>query len=320
MKFNGRITASVALAALALAPIVASSAPASAAVAQAAVAQAAVAQAAARASHPQVPGGNRLWQVKFDGGAGRIAQGDSVTASPDGSTVYVSGLSAAAKTLGNGQVVTVAYNAATGAVRWTAVYKSTAHHPRGYTFTAVSPDSSTLFVSGKGVKIPSTGYQTVAFNTATGAQLWQAHTSGDGQAESVAVSPDGSAVYVTGDLKLNVAETVAYNAATGAREWTTTYAGPKKTNPYARQVAVSPDGSTVYTLAEGIVAGHEAYLVLAYDATSGAQLWTQTLSGPSNDSDYPATMAVNGTGVFVTGSQDTPPYATPAMATVAFQQ
>jgi DNA-binding beta-propeller fold protein YncE len=85
-----------------------------------------------------------------------------------------------------------------------------------------------------------------------GAQLWVSRYNGLGNggdgAHSVAVSPDGNTVYVTGYTNVGSLSydygTVAYNAATGAQLWASQY-GPDN-GSYAEQVAVSPDGTEVF--------------------------------------------------------------------------
>jgi DNA-binding beta-propeller fold protein YncE len=98
----------------------------------------------------------------------------------------------------------------------------------GGTAIAVSPDGSTDFVTGiasgyDGGARNSVG-ETVAYNASTGATVWKATlTSGSRAADalySIAVSPDGSAVFVAGYAGQREAThqvIIAYNPATGAK-------------------------------------------------------------------------------------------------------
>jgi len=89
---------------------------------------------------------------------------------------------------------------------------------------------------------------------APGSQVWVQRYNGPGntfdEASSVAVSPGGSRVFVTGASRGTRSgadyATVAYSAATGARLWAARYNGPATYDDAARSVAVSPSGSTVY--------------------------------------------------------------------------
>ena len=107
---------------------------------------------------------------------------------------------------------------------WKAYYSGTANS--GATGEAVSPDGSTLFVTGYtgyNSQTGATGGTTIAYNTATGAARWTQPTpSGSGYVpHSVAVSPDGSTVFINGfNNNTGGGVTIAYNAATGATLWT----------------------------------------------------------------------------------------------------
>jgi PQQ-like domain len=152
------------------------------------------------------------------------AKAVAAAASPDGSTVYVTGLT------GLAHFSTLAYNAATGAPAWTATF-----YGRGYSqpsAMAVSPDGSKVFVTG--FTTPpgaccADQFVTVAYDAATGARLWARETFNilhvGSFATAVAVSPDGSSVFVAGDAGKNPV-VVAYNAATGAQQWLSRYQVP----------------------------------------------------------------------------------------------
>ncbi len=97
-------------------------------------------------------------------------------------------------------------------------------------------------------------YATVAYSAATGRQLWASlyngPVNGGDAASSVAVSPGGTMVFVTGNslglATRNDYATVAYSAASGRQLWVSRYNGPVNGRDRASSVAVSPRGSTVY--------------------------------------------------------------------------
>src|SRR5215831_12721412 len=95
-----------------------------------------------------------------------------------------------------------------------------------------SGDDRAIAVSKGGSKVFVIGSATIAYDAATGNQLWADPAGGD----SIAVSPDGSVVF----------HTVAYQATTGAQLWASDYAlpGPRRAEP--QSLAVSPDGGAVF--------------------------------------------------------------------------
>jgi len=149
--------------------------------------------------------------------------------------------------------------AAPGAQRWVARYNDRANSEDIAHSMAVSPDGGRVSGTGESYGGRTTGrdYATVAYSAATGRQLWVRSYSGAGNtagnrtdiAKSVAVSPGGSRVLVTGFTHGRGAgddyARVAYSAATGRRLWVSRYNGPGKSN-YACCVAVSPVGTTVF--------------------------------------------------------------------------
>ena len=203
-----------------------------------------------------------------------------------------------------------------GSQLWVARYHG---HDLGSS-AAISPDGDTVFVTGGGI-VPTAvnGYVTVAYNAATGAQVWVARYHGPGNgnslASSVAVSPSGTTVFVTGASAQYTSAydyaTVAYSAATGAQEWAARYHGPvthyNKEARYqgpaynaASSVAVSSSGKTVF------VTGQDAgttpafdYATIAYNAASGTQEWAARYS--ANGGAEALAVGPDGRRVFVFG-------------------
>ena len=134
--------------------------------------------------------------------------------------------------------VLVAYDAATGAQQWVSRYQV----PLGAAGTeegvAVSPDGSVVFLTGP-FKAPPAGpkFATVAYNAATGAQLWAQTTKGSTGSRDVAVSPDGSAVIVSGTVP---------RVSGGSVFTTTAYASPPARH-CGRSATTAPARTTLPT-------------------------------------------------------------------------
>src|SRR4029453_18585009 len=93
----------------------------------------------------------------------------------------------------------------------------------------ISPDGATVFVTGDSeystTEIIKRDIGTLAYDTASGDLQWASFYDGgvgyDGS-RSLAVAPDGSAVYVTGlsaSAENQAVITVAYDASDGAEIW-----------------------------------------------------------------------------------------------------
>jgi outer membrane protein assembly factor BamB len=251
----------------------------------------------ALASAASLPGGTQLWAANYHGNAQR-SQAVAAAASPDGATVYVTGLT------GLAHFSTLAYNAVTGATRWTATF-----YGRGYSqpsAMAVSPDGSKVFVTG--FTTPPGAccrdqFVTVAYDAATGARLWVHETFNNLHVNSVAtaivVSPDGSSVFVAGDAGKNPV-LVAYDATTGAQRWVSRYQVPLGAAG-DEGVAVSPDGSVAFLTGsfKEPPAGPK-FATVAYNAATGAQLWAQTTKGSTSARDV--AVSPDGASVLVSGT------------------
>jgi len=276
-------------------------------------------RAAAGQQSTAVPGGTQVWLQRF-GGAFVSATASSVAASPDKAVVYVTGITAKTS-IGLRNEVTVAYNATTGKQLWLQRYQGTGRHPRGGTGVpsiTVSSDGATVYVAGDLARAGFNDYLVIAYNAATGAQLWLTTPVTDAsvaQFRAVAVSPDSKTVYVTGrrDFFGGHASrsyvTVALNAATGATKWSTSTTFPAHVGHTLTSIAVSPDGSTVF------IAGSSA--TVAYNAATGAQLWLDAYKQTYDRSRVSLAVSPDSATVYATSGSNAPGSTAPHYWTAA---
>src|SRR5438094_1830639 len=188
---------------------------------------------------------------------------------------------------------------------WVATY----HGPSGTSRAragAISPDGATLFVTGSTGESGAAGpyhWATIAYNTATGGQRWlrtyqgtDVSSSSTAAPAALAVSPDGSMVFVTGTVTntsgASAGATVAYGTATGARLWV----AQRSSDASPVSAAVSPDGSRVFVLS------HD-YTAQAYDTATGNLVWSAIATGLHGLSFASAgAMSPDGSRLFLTGS------------------
>jgi DNA-binding beta-propeller fold protein YncE len=164
-------------------------------------------------------GGKQLWVAPYASPGNGFDYASDVAASPDGSKVFATGTTAGgAVSPGGGTVfvtgssedagtgsayATVAYDAATGASQWTRRY----HGPEDSdeaSAIAVSPGGGKVFVTGSSRGTQSNlDYATGAYQTSNGNRVWASRYNGSANAfdapASIAVSPGGSKVFVTGE-------------------------------------------------------------------------------------------------------------------------
>jgi outer membrane protein assembly factor BamB len=273
--------------------------------------------------------GAQLWASRYNGPANRNDYALSVAVSPGGATVFVTGHSQGGAS--DFDYATVAYNAATGARRWVSRYNAPANRGDRASSLAVSPGGATVFVTGTSRGATSgQDYATVAYNAATGARRWasryNAPANRDDRASSLAVSPGGATVFVTGASRGATSgwdyATVAYNAATGGRRWVSRYNGPRNADDGAVSVAAGPGGRSVFvTGTSGTATSGPDYATLAYNAATGARRWASRYNGPQNGNDFASSLAVSpgGSAVFVTGTTAVAT-SSPDYATIAYQR
>ena len=240
--------------------------------------------------------GQEEWAAVYrsNSNPGEREEATRIAVSPDGSKVFVTGEGECPVGCGGGGFTgysTIAYNAATGAVLWTAQYPEAG--PGAYSIT-VSPDGSKVFVNGGSGNFETA---TVAYDASTGSQLYVIQSSGGMVPwKALAVSPDSSTLYVAtaggGQCGFQLA---AYDASDGTPLWSAVY--PDCGTNMA--IALSPDGSTLYAAGYG----NHGFATVAYDASTGAQLWATVSNQLRADGDTEPSVGVSpdGTKVFVLG-------------------
>jgi len=262
--------------------------------------------------------GRQLWISRYNGPANGNDEARSMTVSPRGATVFVTGRSDG-RTRG-GDYATVAYSAAAGRQLWVSRYNGPAKGIDEARSVVVSPGGATVFVTGDSDgrttdPFGAADYATVAYSAAAGRQLWVSRYNGPGRrldgANSVAVSPGGATVFVTGYSNGRTGgpfgadyATVSYSAPTGRQLWVSRYNGPTNGNDVANSVAVSPGGTTVFVTGYSGRRGTNDYdfATVAYGAATGRQLWLSRYR-PTASNGRACCVAVSpgGRRVFVSG-------------------
>lgn len=214
--------------------------------------------------------GQQLWASTVPGGCCSVG-----AVSPGGTTVFVSGY---VKT----HFETVAYSAATGAQLWAKAYQGGEFSvPRAIT---VSPDGARVYVTGTvSVRAAPDAGVTVAYDARTGKQLWASRylPKRGASMSALAVSPDGTSLYVAGSGRGSVGQSqfsvIGYAAATGKQRWVREYTSAELGS--AASVAVSPDGKTIYATGAVGGAGGSSALTVAYGA-AGTLKWADRYTSP----------------------------------------
>jgi glucose dehydrogenase len=234
--------------------------------------------------------GAQLWEGRYNGPGDGADYALGLGVSPDSSTVFVTGTGHLRHDAS--ESVTIAYDAATGTERWVK------HDPVvGGSKLGVSPDGTKVFLTNDG--------RIAAVDAATGATLW------DNEADQypytdLVVGPRGRRVYVTGfdDGMGRDYATVAYDTATGAELWRSTYTGSGYHDDEAYALDISGDAKELFVTGRSYGgATNFDYATVAYDITNGDQLWARRYnpSGSSIDRARDVGVSPDGSKVFVTG-------------------
>lgn len=236
--------------------------------------------------------GGQLWIATYDGPASDVDIASAMRVSPDGSQVFVTGHS-----VGNDsqEYATIAYDALTGNEQWVSRYRGPVggtNEPVDDDGLQVSPDGSKVFVAGTSMGDDTgLGYATVAYDAATGEELWVSRYDGPGNGNdspySMTLSADGTHLFVTGWSEGpgtgDDYATIAYDASNGGEFWVTRLDGPASDFDRAFSISADPLGDAVYVT--GTITGPNGREIatLAYDQADGSQIWYARHSEPDND-------------------------------------
>jgi hypothetical protein len=218
-----------------------------------------------------------------------------IIVSPDSSKVYVSATDYTASGAPR-ESVTYALNSSLGMLWHVA-------HTKGDPIQSqirLSPSGDTLYWIGfqYGAQVTNfhqNNYLTVAYRTSDGNLNWSMTYNGPAGDEddpwALALSPDGTKVFVTGysvgGATTGVDQaTVAYLASNGSQQWVSRFDSPNHGWDFGNAIAVSPDGSTVYTggTRSRAVGSRvtDDYLGTSINAGSGSLNWSAFYNGPGD--------------------------------------
>lgn len=230
--------------------------------------------------------GAERWSATWDGNPAGDDNGNFIAFSPDGQSVFVSGITTATNRDLN--YVTIAYDAATGTQQWLKIYDGLGAGGTNAPFAlGVSPDGKQVYVTGEsaGAAQYELDYATVAYDAANGSELWVSRSQPTFVDRASCLAVDQNHVYVSGDSYTGPsggdyqALTVALRASDGSVAWQQRLGGSGYNG--ARAIATSAGRVVVTTQSPSTGAGEGlTALTAAYDATTGDQLWVTPLAEP----------------------------------------
>jgi hypothetical protein len=259
--------------------------------------------------------GTRLWVKHYDDPHHGDDQAYGIAVRPDGSAVYLTGLSFGTRTTSCGQgseydasdIVTVAYSKS-GVRTWVARYDNESHSNDDGVDVAV--DASTGDVIVAGVTVPYPCYDEVALLAyrPDGSRDW-VHVDDSGATFGeypIGLGVDGAAgtIFVAGGRFVTRNENAfligAYSDATGDPVWRRPYSGPgQSTSPFAFVLGRN-DRLYVAGLTGGALGGSARWDLAAFDGASGGNLlWNATyVHGAGQNWAYRLAESGGGTQVY----------------------
>jgi uncharacterized delta-60 repeat protein len=247
-----------------------------------------------------------VWAARYNGPANGYDVANGVAVDPAGN-VYVTGSASVGTGMGQSDIVTIRYYAATGNTAWTAFYNG----PGSWWDDGIEialDAAGNVYVAGEtGSSSGNADFVTLKYSSA-GVQAWAAYYNGPGNqrdgAFELAVDPAGNA-YVAG-VSIGAGTgydyaTVKYNTA-GTELWASRYASAGALDDVTQELIIGPDGNayvTGYSTRTGFL---RDIVTVKYDGASGGQLWQTKYSAPGDSDNEAFELALGPTGkLFLAG-------------------
>ena len=277
--------------------------------------------------------GDELWVTCFECCLDYGDFGTQLAVSGDSSTAILTGTHR--NPITGFDYATMAFDIQTGERLWLRYYDNNLYDPDAFPqipisngtdptldsprAIAVSPDGLAVYVTGisRG-HYGLVDYVTLVYEIHSGVLKGTARFDGPlrghDRAHAIAVSPDGTQVFVTGESRTadvgSEVVTIAYDNNLRTEMWVARHntsdsdSGlPGDRDDIARLIAVSDDGQTVVVGGDSWGANSLDWMFVAYDASSGLEQWSGLYDGLLSHADFYRGLAVNGDAsrVFVTG-------------------
>src|SRR5262245_821759 len=230
--------------------------------------------------------GQRLWARIYNGPANGPDGPAAIAVSPISSTVFVTGTSWGDLT---GQdALTIAYTS-DGSRLWARRYDDPVHGDDGAVDIGTSPDGATVYMAGVAGGPSSSQILVIAYDATNGARIWARRVGSQllfDEAAALAVSPDGSAVFVTGVRRYfddSDIRTISLDASAGSVRWSRRFEGSTGQPSGSTDLRVSPDGSLVVMTGWFQTTGTDLSstngVIAVYEVGNGTRRWVQRFDG-----------------------------------------
>ena len=219
---------------------------------------------------------------------------------------------------GSNDILTVAADSSTGAVRWKKRYDGPAHLDDAGDVVATGPDGTTVYTAGRSYAaygaVPDVARVVTGHAAADGQVEWRRRLQGqaEGGGTTLLPSPDGNSLFVVGTAwdindSYTLYEVTALDASTGEVDWRISYDGPFNSgNDFTAGATLSADGDTIYVTGQLVAGGNTRAGTAAFDTADGSLRWESIYSGTGTlDYGGPIALSPDQQTLFVGGTSKT---------------